>query len=112
AGWLRFHRPGLEFVAFVLAAALVHGDVGSSTRLPALAAETATTVVAGAGIAVAASRRLRRRVGDLLRGLAVSVRAVAGVRRPVGVVELVPWHAPGARVRRGIAARGPPSPVC
>ncbi len=110
ARWLRFHRPGLEFTAFVVAAALVHGDAGRSHSLPALAAETATVIVAAGGAALS-SRRLRRRVGEFLRGLARSARGVSGELRPLGVIRLAPWRRPEWRMCRGHSARGPPSLV-
>lgn len=111
ARWLRFHRPGIEFTAFVVAAALVHGDASSSSRLPALAAETATTVVVAAGVVAAASRRVRRRAAEFLRGLARSARSFACGPRLVGVIGLASWRRPERRERRGIPVRGPPSPV-
>ncbi|MCC7387633.1 MAG: hypothetical protein IT431_02580 [Phycisphaerales bacterium] len=109
ARWLRFHRPGLEFTAFVVAAALVHGDVGRSHTLPVLAAETVSVAVVVGGAAAVTSRRLRRRLGDLLRGLARSARGVSGAMRPIGVIGLASWRRPEWRMGRAESARGPPS---
>ncbi len=106
--WLRFQRPALEFAVFVVAAALIHGDVVSRQSLPALSVETAATVVAAAGATAVTSRRVRRRVAEWLRGLAGRFDFLGRVRRPIEVLVLSAWRCPRRMMLCRVPARAPP----
>lgn len=109
--WLRFHRPGIELTALVLAAALVHGDADRSHEMPVLAVEAMTSAAAVASVAAASSRRVRRRFVELLRGLSRTARGTCGASLRVGVVELLAWRRPVWRLCHAVSARGPPCRV-
>ncbi len=107
---LRFRRPGLEFVAFVIVTGLIHGDAVAGRNTPALAVESATAVVVASGGAFVGSRRIRQRVRRLLRGLAGGPNLTQD-RRPIGVIRLAAGLSADQVWRRCTPARAPPVPV-
>lgn len=104
---LQFHRPGLEFTAFVVITALIHGDAAAWRSSPALAAETTAIVAVASGGAIAGSRRLRSRFAKLLRSLAALLMCIPA-RHPFGMVQSVACLRIDQAWRRCTAARGPP----
>lgn len=105
---LRFHRPGIEFTVFVVVAAMIHGDVVMPRDLPTLAVETTTVAVLAAGGAVITNGRLRRRVSELLRGLARRSGTSGHGHRPVGLVRLESRRCPNRVAMCCASARAPP----
>lgn len=111
ARMLRLQNPGLDLAVFILAAALVHGDVVGRGGPAALSAETTTAAVAAATGATLASRRARRRLGELLRTLLASFRAARPVLSLTGTLRAEsPLLPERLIVWRGVA-RAPPARV-
>ncbi len=109
AALLRVHRPGMEFVVFVIAAALIHGNAVVDSELPALTLETATVVVVVAGGGVIGHRRLKRRLSEMLCGLMRRVSPFWHDRHQVGFLNLVACYSSVRVVLCCEPARAPPS---
>jgi len=107
ARMLRLHRPGLEFTAFVVITALIHGDVAAWRSSPALAAETATAIVVVAGGTGLGSRRFAQRFARFFRSL-VSQVSLLHARHPIGMVAVAANARFEQVCRRCTPARAPP----
>ncbi len=107
ARMLRLHRPGLEFTAFVVITALIHGDAAAWRSSPALAAETATAVVVVAGGAGLGSRRFAQRFARLFRSL-VSQVSLLRAGHAIGMVAVAAIARFDQACLRCTPARAPP----
>jgi hypothetical protein len=105
---LRLHRPGVEFTAFVIVAAMIHGDAVVREGYPVVAVETATTAVVAAGAVVIVGRRASRRYSEFLRGLSRLLRLAVADRRPVAFVWVADRLSPDRVAYRCAPARAPP----
>jgi hypothetical protein len=106
--FLRLRHPGLDLLVFVVAAALVHGNVVTRNGQPALA-ETATTAAIAASAVALGTPRIRRRVTEFLRACARRTRPDRLHGGPlVAVLRARAWRWDGDTRAALALARAPP----